>query len=449
MSVSNVKAAETIDGLEGSRPRARGPQRLVVTSGPDRGRARALDREEITIGKREDADLPLTDPTVSRHHCVVVAAPFGALIRDLGSRNGVRIDGHWIESAYLRTGALVRLGETVLVLDSNQPVAADAEARDQHLGAALGSSRAMQRIFGLVPRLANSDASLLIEGETGTGKTLLSEVIHKQSLRQEEPFIVIDCGAIPTALIESELFGHERGAFTGATSLRAGAFEAAAGGTVLLDEIGELPLEMQPKLLRAIEQRVIRRVGSNEDRPMNVRIIAATNRDLEQEVRKGRFRSDLYYRLVAVRIAIPPLRDRREDIPALANHFAQRFGGAEAAPLPRAMIDTFMRQSWPGNIRELRNAVERAILLGESSAAEVAFSSAALTPSPVAVGVGFDDGLSFRELKERAVDVWEGEYLGRLLRRAEGNISRAARIAQMDRNYLREILRKHGLGRNL
>ncbi len=355
----------------------------MVMAGPDRGRARALDREEISIGKREDADLPLTDPTVSRHHCVVVAAPFGALIRDLGSRNGVRIDGHWIESAYLRTGALVRLGETVLVLDSNQPVAADAEARDQHLGAALGSSPAMQRIFGLVPRLANSDASLLIEGETGTGKTLLVRGDSQAEPRQDGPFIVIDCGAIPAALIESELFGHERGAFTGATSARAGAFEAAAGGTVLLDEIGELPLEMQPKLLRAIEQRVIRRVGSNEDRaderPHHRR---HEPRSRSKRCGKGPLPSDLYYRLVAVRIAIPPLRERREDIPALANHFAQRFGGADAAPLPRAMIDTFMRQSWPGNIRELRNAVERAILLGESSAAEMAFSSAARRPAP-------------------------------------------------------------------
>lgn len=311
------------------------------------------------------------------------------------------------------------------------------------VGVALGQSAAMRRIISIVPRLANSAATLLIEGETGTGKTLLAEVVHKHSRRQREPFIVIDCGAIPTALIESELFGHERGAFTGAMTTRIGAFEAAARGTILLDEIGELPIEMQPKLLRAIEQRVIRRVGSNEDRPINVRIIAATNRNLEQEVRRGRFRSDLYYRLAAVRLVVPALRERREDIPALANHFLQRFSGDDRATLPQPLMDAFERKSWPGNIRELRNAVEQAALLGDIAAMGTSLSLPLIAP-PV---TGADDEtLPFRELKERAIESWEREYLERLVRRADGNISRASRLAQMDRNYLRELLHKHRLG---
>jgi two-component system response regulator GlrR len=439
--------AETIRE-ETSRRRARGRQQLMVMAGPDRGLSRALDREEITVGKRRDADLPLTDPTVSRQHCVVVATPFGPLIRDLGSRNGVRIDGNWIQAAYLRNGALVRLGDTALVLESNEHLDETVEARELRLGTTLGHSPAMQRIFEIVPRIANSDASVLIEGETGTGKTLLADVIHKQSPRRGGPFIVIDCGAIPATLIESELFGHERGSFTGATSARAGAFEAAVGGTVLFDEVGELPLDMQPKLLSAIEQRVIRRVGSNEDRAMDVRILAATNRNLEEEVRRGRFRTDLYYRLAAVRLDIPPLRERREDIPALATYFLHRFGGDDAAELPPAMMDSFVRQSWPGNIRELRNAVERAVLLGGTDGPEMTLmmsTQAIATPSPEPAD---DEALHpFREVKERAIDGWERDYLARLLRRAQGNVSRASRIAQMDRNYLRELLRKPGLGR--
>src|SRR3954447_2665822 len=224
--------AETIRE-DTNRRRAPGRQQLMVMAGPNRGLSRALDREEIAIGKRPDADLALTDPTVSRQHCVVVATPFGPLIRDLGSRNGVRIDGNWIQAAYLRNGALVRLGETALVLESNERAEPPADPRELRLGTMLGSSGVMRRIFEIVPRIANSDASLLIEGETGTGKTLLADVIHQQSPRRDGPFIVIDCGAIPATLIESELFGHERGSFTGATSTRAGAFEAAVGGTVL------------------------------------------------------------------------------------------------------------------------------------------------------------------------------------------------------------------------
>jgi transcriptional regulator with GAF, ATPase, and Fis domain len=269
-------------------------------------------------------------------------------------------------------------------------------------------------------------------------------VIHKESPRRADPFVVIDCAAIPAALIESELFGHERGAFTGATSARAGAFEAASRGTVLLDEIGELPLDMQPKLLRAIEQRVIRRVGSNEDREIKVRIIAATNRDLEVEVREKRFRSDLFYRLAAVRIEIPPLRRRLEDIPGLVTHFVRHFSGHQSLEAPQAMIDSFVRESWPGNVRELRNAVERAILLGDlATSAEMSHFARMPTPSPIVALA--DEELPFREIKEQAIDVWEREYLGRLLRRAGGNISQASRMAQMDRNYLRDLLRKHAL----
>jgi two-component system, NtrC family, response regulator GlrR len=425
------------------RPQPREGFRLVVTSGPDRGLACDLGSKEVRIGKGPRSDMLLTDPTVSRLHCVVVQGPLGPLIRDAGSRNGTVIEGNWIESVYLCAGALVRLGDTTLVVERLDPPNAMPGPPQARLGAALGGSVAMQRIFALVPRLANSDATLLIGGETGTGKTLLASVIHKESQRQAYPFVVIDCGAIPGTLIESELFGHERGAFTGATTARAGAFEAASRGTVLLDEIGELPLEMQPKLLRAIEQRVIRRVGSNEDRAMEVRIIAATNRDLNVEVREKRFRPDLFYRLAAVRIDIPPLRQRPEDIPGLVNHFLKHFSGRDVEA-PRDMIDSFIRERWPGNVRELRNAVERAVLLGDlaAGAAQAPFPS---PPTPTPIITSRHEELPFREIKERVIDAWEREYLAQLLRRSSRNISRASRLAQMDRNYLRELLRKHGL----
>jgi DNA-binding NtrC family response regulator len=426
------------------RPQPRGRFRLVVTSGPDRGLACDLGSKEVRIGKGPGSDMLLTDPTVSRLHCVVVRGPLGPLIRDAGSRNGTVIEGNWIESVYLRAGALVRLGDTTLVVERLDPPNATPGQPEARLGAALGRSAAMQRIFALVPRLANSDATLLIGGETGTGKTLLASVIHKESQRRAYPFVVIDCAAIPATLIESELFGHERGAFTGATIARVGAFEAASRGTVLLDEIGELPLDMQPKLLRALEQRVIRRVGSNEDRAMEVRIIAATNRDLDLEVQDKRFRADLFYRLAAVRIDIPPLRQRPEDIPGLVNHFLQHFSGDKDVEAPQGMIDSFLRERWRGNVRELRNAVERAILLGDlaAGAAQAPFPS---TPTPNPIIISGDEELPFRELKERAIDAWEREYLTQLLKRSSRNISRASRLAQMDRNYLRELLRKHGL----
>jgi pSer/pThr/pTyr-binding forkhead associated (FHA) protein len=263
MTSRTVTRAASQDGttwaLSSRRSRSLGRYRLVVTAGSDKGLARDLDRDELKIGKGADADIVLTDPTVSRYHCLIVASPLGPLVRDVGSRNGVRIDGNWIQSAYLRAGALVRLGDTAFVLEL-----LDAEGSGDGVSlptSPLGQSAPMQRIMALVPRLANSEATLLIEGETGTGKTLLARLIHKESPRHNTPFVIIDCGAIPSALVESELFGHERGAFTGASSMRVGAFEAADGGTILLDEIGELPLEMQPKLLRAIEQRVVRRVG--------------------------------------------------------------------------------------------------------------------------------------------------------------------------------------------
>jgi transcriptional regulator with GAF, ATPase, and Fis domain len=269
---------------------------------------------------------------------------------------------------------------------------------------------------------------------------------------------VVDCAAIPANLIESELFGHERGAFTDASERRIGAFEAANGGTIFLDEIGELPLPMQPKLLRALEERTVKRIGSQKPVRVDVQVIAATNRDLRTAVSRETFRPDLYYRLDGVRIYLPPLRARREDIPLLVAHFARRIRpDIDDKTLSNLEAALSEGRDWPGNIRELRNAVEKAILLGELPAGVLRTPrgglpavNVTLSDEPVMVGPGvsgpggaFDPALSFRAAKDRALADWERGYLTGLLRHAQGNLSQAARVAQMDRTHLRDLLRRY------
>jgi DNA-binding NtrC family response regulator len=289
---------------------------------------------------------------------------------------------------------------------------------------------------------------VLLEGETGTGKSLLAEALHEAGTRRGAPFMVLDCGAIPPTLIESELFGHEKGAFTGAAAARRGIFEAAAGGTVFLDEIGELPLDMQPRLLRALEDRQVRRVGGNDQIKLDVRVLAATNRDLRQEVNRGRFRSDLFYRLATVRLRVPPLRERRDDIAVLACHFWAQFAGDAGAAPPAELLADWLKRDWQGNVRELRSAVERAVLFDDPAVwAEISatISLPDTSDRAAAAAADFDDAASFRVAKERAVAEWERGYIRELVRRHDGNLSRAARAARMDRNHLRELLRRHGV----
>ncbi|HEX7842916.1 MAG TPA: sigma 54-interacting transcriptional regulator, partial [Kofleriaceae bacterium] len=360
---------EAADGpttaVAGSAAELRFPRyRLTVIEGPDRDRAIDGGAAELAIGTATANTLILSDPAVSRHHVAIAPAPRGHLIRDLGSTNGTTVNGIAVEGAYLAPGAVIAIGRSRLRFDALGGEDCAALSADARWGRALGTSEAMRRLFAVLPRLAESDSTILLEGETGTGKGLLAEAIHEASPRAAGPFIVLDCGAIPPSLIESELFGHEKGAFTGAAAARVGGFEAARGGTVFLDEIGELPLDMQPKLLRALEDRVVKRLGGNEPVRLDIRIIAATNRDLRSEINQGRFRSDLYYRLNTIRLRIPPLRERRDDIALLVAHFYRplRPGGE---PPPAELIAELARHDWPGNVRELRAAVERAVLLGD------------------------------------------------------------------------------------
>jgi transcriptional regulator with GAF, ATPase, and Fis domain len=302
----------------------------------------------------------------------------------------------------------------------------------------------MRRLFALLERVARSDATVLIEGESGTGKELVATEIMQRSSRADKPFVVVDCGAISPNLVESELFGHVRGAFTGADRDRRGAFEAADGGTVFLDEIGELPLELQPKLLRALEAREIRRVGETKARRVNVRVISATNRDLEREVNKTRFREDLYFRLAVVGVRVPPLRERLDDLVILVRTFLQQLGVPEEEKLfgPQTLAE-MGKHDWPGNVRELRNYVERSVVL-QSASQTLRRGAGGVSTSHGPVN-GIDLSVPFRLSKDAVIDSFERSYLSQLLEAAGGNMSKAARMAGMDRMYLHRLVQKHGL----
>jgi len=387
--------------------------------------------------------MQLHDPSVSRHHCVLEVGAEGVLLRDLGSTNGTTLGGSRIITAFASPGAVIGVGQSLLSFERTHRHLEEPLSDEPQFGEVLGQSVAMRRLFAQAKQIANSDATVLIEGETGTGKGLLASAIHEASLRKDGPFVIVDCGAIPATLIESELFGHEKGSFTGASAMRVGLFEAASGGTVFLDEIGELPLELQPRLLRVLENREIRRVGSQTTRPVDVRILVATNRDLRHEVNTGSFRADLWYRLNTVRLVVPPLRDRAEDIPLLTAHFYAQVAPDPESPPPPDLVAAMQRGMWPGNVRELRSAVERGLILGAFDAphemAPRADDASAARPEE------FEPGTSFRAAKLRAVQRWESHYLTELMRRNEGNLSQASRAARMNRGYLRQLLRKHGV----
>jgi DNA-binding NtrC family response regulator len=437
---------------------------IEVVDGPDKGKTARAATRELGVGTAQGNELMLTDPTISRHHLSVTSTKHGVVVRDLGSTNGTRIGAVRVQIGTIDDGATIELGRTKLrVRHLDEPIVEPLAIEDS-FESVLGQSAAMRRLFALLPRIAASESTVLLEGETGTGKGRIADAIHSASPRSKGPLVVLDCSSIPESLVESELFGHEKGSFTGAFGEREGAFEQAAGGTIFLDEIGELPIDMQPKLLRALEDRTVKKVGGNKPIKLDVRIIAATNRDLRGEVNRGTFRSDLYFRLNVVRLLVPPLRERREDIPILVRHFYQQLApGHEPSP---ELVDLLLRQSWPGNVRELRSSVERAVLFGgtdptlqdASREFEAPNASAAESIEPPAVPAkvesrderaaspeSFDPAEGFRAAKERAVAAWEARYLEKLVAHVNGNLSEAARLASMDRTHLRDLLKKYGL----
>ena len=402
-----------------------------------------LDGELFRIGSHESNDLVITDPLVSGFHCSIQRGRSAWKIIDHESLNGTRIAGVRLRDADLPTPeCLLELGDTRVRL-RELAAEVDLELLDQpNYGELYGTSVPMRQLFATMEKLAASDRTVLIEGESGTGKERVAAEITRRGARANKPFIVVDCGAISPTLIESELFGHTRGAFTGADRERIGAFEAALDGTVFLDEIGELPLDMQPKLLRVLEAREFRRVGETKPRRVEARIIAATNRRLEREVNQGRFREDLYFRISVVTLRLPPLRDRVEDIELLLRVFLAAEDAADSAQIfTPALIEGMKRHSWPGNVRELRNFVDRALILRDPAPPGVD----AVEASPVA-GTGKSElELPFRHAKERVIADFERRYLTALLAAAQGNVSRAARKAGMDRMNLHRLVQRYGL----
>lgn len=410
------------------------------------GRTVVVDGELCRIGSHPSNDLVLQDPTVSRFHCRLARGSEAWSISDTGSLNGTFVSGVRVREADLpMPECRLGLGQSVVRIRELGSGASAPVPVWPSFGAVAGTSLPMRRLFATLARVTKTDATLLIEGESGTGKEIIANEIVRLGPRSGKPFVVVDCGAISPTLIESELFGHVRGAFTGADRDRIGAFEAADGGTVLLDEIGEMPIAMQPKLLRALETKEIRRLGDNRTRKVDVRVIAATNRRLEREVNHARFREDLYFRLSVVTVRVPPLRDRLDDIPILINVFLKTLMAEERSDLfTNDVLADLARYDWPGNVRELRNYVERAVVLDTAPPASRRGSS----PS-VEVELGSTSkanlDLSFREAKEQVVTSFEQDYVAALLQWADGNVSMAARKAGMDRMYLHRLVQRYGL----
>jgi DNA-binding NtrC family response regulator len=447
--------ASGVDGLpSGLRIRR---CRLTVVAGPDAGLARDFEAHVIRVGARRGADLVLTDGKVSRTHFEIRLDPQGYRLRDLESTNGTFVSGLRVADVYVPPGASIYLGDSRLRFDPLDDTVEVALSSADRFGDMVGRSVLMRELFARLAAVAPTDATVLVTGETGTGKELVADAIHEHSPRKGGPFVVFDCGAIPANLMESEAFGHERGAFTGATAAHAGAFERADGGTLFLDEIGELPLEMQPKLLRALERKEIRRVGGAKTLQVNIRVVAATNRDLAVEVNKGRFREDLYYRLAVAHLAVPPLRERREDIPLLVEHILAGLpGGRERGPRAET-IELMKRHEWPGNVRELRNMLERAVLFQQPGR-----EPSVIAPAPEArdfapaagardaaaeVRAPIDPTVPFKVAKQELIDEFERRYVRALLERHGGNVSAAARAAGIDRMSIHKMLNRLGMDR--
>jgi DNA-binding NtrC family response regulator len=418
---------------------------LVTLKGKEIGPTFVPRTDCVVIGSHPSADLVLRDPSVSRFHCEITGGD-RPCVRDLGSRNGTVVNGVTVAQAPLTDGAVLTLGGTKLRFERSGTEARIALSERDRFGRMVGRSAAMRAVFALCEQAAASESTVLIEGETGTGKEATAEAIHRESERRDGPFIIIDCGAIPPQLLESELFGHERGAFTGAVTARQGAFQAASGGTIFLDEIGELGLELQPKLLRALERREVKPVGSNHYTPVDVRVLAATNRNLREEVTARRFRSDLYYRVAVLRVRLPPLRERKEDLGALLEHLLETLGAADRPEARALRSEAFMievsRHTWPGNVRELRNYVERCLAMREQPPPqELEAAEADVAPWTAAM----DISQPLKAAREAWVTEFERRYLTELLRHHEDNVTSAARAAGVDRIHFYRLLWKHGL----
>jgi DNA-binding NtrC family response regulator len=413
---------------------------LEVVSGPDRGQ-RLKFHQRARIGSRSVADLRLSDRKVSGIHCEF-CLDAGLTVRDLGSKNGTFLGGYRIRDAVIGWGQTVVVGDSEIRIS---PTGATTQL-PLHPSAAfygiIGAAAVTRALTAKIARLADSDVTVLVEGETGAGKERVAEALHLAGKRAQGPLYVVDCGSLSANLVESELFGHERGAFSGADSRREGAFALADGGTLLLDEIGELPLPLQSKLLRVLERREVQPLGSGRPRKVDVRVVATTHRDLAVETSRGAFREDLYHRLAVVCLRVPPLRERLDDIPLLAVHFLKELGLEPRDALTMDALAALQQHHWPGNVRELRNTLQRAVALVEpASIGGAAGSDKGSTWVPQ-----IDLGEGLPSARARVVERFERAYLTALLEATGGNVSEAARRAGMDRVSIYRMLQRLGLG---
>ncbi len=425
---------------------ARHAARVHVVDGPDRGMELDLPAVGVVIGTDRTCDVVLTDTFVSRRHCTITPTATGFAITDLGSRNGTICDGVAITKAVAPPGVALRVGKTLLQLMPADEVMDIPPSEHDQFGELYGGSFAMRQVFAILERAARSTASTLLLGESGTGKELMARALHQASPRAAGPFVVFDCGASTDTLIESHLFGHVRGAFTGAASDRVGAFASAHGGTLFLDEIGDLPVALQPKLLRMLEASEVVPLGSSKPERYDVRIVAATHRDVFAEVSRGGFRGDLYYRLAVVEVHIPPLRQRAGDVRELVRRFLERAGEPRrAAEVGGEALARLEHYHWPGNVRELRNVIARAVALAgpDDDFQSLPFVLRPTSAAPTDARISADR--PFHEAKDALVARFEREYLEDLVRRADGNLSQAARTAQLERKFLYKLLERAGL----
>lgn len=435
----------------GTRPTRSGGgvARLVVTQGASAGKMLLVTRARVTVGRHSTNDLVLADAKVSATHVELERRSEGRLlVRDVGTTNGTWLGPHRLIEGEVGPGALLRMGDTLLRVEVDDRAEPERGSETARFGGLIGTSVEMRELFATLDRIARSSLTVLAQGETGTGKEELARAIHGASSRRDGPFVVLDAATIPPTLTESVLFGHERGAFTGADTRHIGTFERAHGGTLFVDEIGELPLDLQPKLLRVLESRSFSRVGGTDVIPVDIRLIAATHRDLRAEIDAHRFRDDLYFRLAEARVFLPPLRARPADIPILVQHFLCEISTPEQPiAISQEALQSLSERKWPGNVRELRNVIARAAALcqdGQITAQDLAgegfgFRGSEAERNPL------DLQGTFAEAKSRAIDRFERAYLDALVRRCGGNLSKASRQADLARNHLRALLKKRGL----
>jgi transcriptional regulator with GAF, ATPase, and Fis domain len=429
--------------------------KLVVVDGPDRGKTLVIDKPIVRIGTYDRNHLMLTDNTVSRFHCEIRLQGDEYVLVDRESTNGTYAGELRLREVVLYPNCELLIGNSLVRFEPMvEEIPVFPIARNHYAGLVGGSPR-MREVYGVIDKVAGSELTVLIEGETGTGKELIARAIHDRSRRAKASMVIFDCSAFPENLLESELFGHEKGAFSGAIRTHKGVFERADGGTLFLDELGELPLNLQPKFLRALENGEIRRVGGERAIKVDVRVVAATNRNVATLVEEGKFRQDLFYRLAKVRVLLPGLRERIDDLPLLIDHFLAELRKRGEAPtrvtgFAPSALEALRAYDWPGNVRELRNVVERAAAFADSDRVQVndlpadvqarlGHAEPALMPALANV----DLAANLKDAKERMVSVFEREYLIKLLEKHHMNISRVARDAGIDRRHVYRLLKKY------